>query len=83
MAAAAVTGALFGVMALAGPGEAARCGARPDGIVDPSGPESGTWDSPGEVISYFNTELGIRSSEFDAPPGQTVRALCAGAPDTP
>ncbi len=83
MAAVAVTGALFGVMSLAGPAEAAKCGAKPDGIVDPAGPQTGTWDSPGEVISYFNTELGIRSSQFPAPPGQTVKGLCAGAPTAP
>ena len=81
LAAAAVTGALFGVIALAGPADAARCGGKPDGIVDPSGPETGTWDSPGEVIGFLNKNGFQRSSDFEAPAGLLVRDLCAGAPD--
>ena len=72
-------GALLGFTAMSGAVDAARCGGQPDGVVDPSGPGTGTWDSPGEVISYFNTVLGIHSNVF-APPGAEVKALCAGAP---
>ena len=79
-AGAAAIGLVIGGLAFTGPADAARCGGQPDGIVDPSGPQSGTWDSPGEVISYFNTVLDIRSSDFDAPPGQQVKLLCQGAP---
>ena len=82
MAVAAVTGALFGAMALTGPADAAKCGAMPDGdIGDPTTPNE-KWDSPGEVISYLNRN-GIRSSTFEAPPGQLVKLLCAGAPEAP
>ena len=78
--AAVAFGVLVGAIGLTTPVDAASCGGMPDGIVDPSGPESGTWDSPGEVISYFNSELHIHSNTFPAPPGQTVKELCAGAP---
>lgn len=77
--AAIVIGLLMGGVGVAGTADAARCGGMPDGIVDPNGPETGTWDSPGEVISYFNRN-GIHSNTFPAPPGQTVKQLCAGAP---
>ena len=79
IAIAVTAGALLGFTGMSGVADAARCGGQPDGIVDPSGPGTGTWDSPGEVISYFNTVVGVHSNVF-APPGAEVKALCAGAP---
>ena len=78
IAIAVTAGALLGLMGMSGGADASRCGAQPDGIVELPGPNE-TWDSPGEVISYLNTN-GIRSNTFDAPPGQLVKQLCAGAP---
>lgn len=53
IAIAVTAGALLGLTGMSGAADAARCGGQPDGIVDPGGPGTGTWDSPGEVISYF------------------------------
>lgn len=78
LAVAATAGVLMGFTGLSGTADAARCGRRPDGIVDPG--NIGTWASPGEVISYFNTVLGVHSNQFPAPPGAEVAALCGGAP---
>lgn len=80
IAIAVTAGALLGLTGMSGAADAARCGGQPDGIVDPSGPGTGTWDSPGEVISYFNTVVGVHSNLFPAPPGSDVKAFCAGAP---
>ncbi len=78
IAIAVAAGALLGFTGMSGAADAARCGGRPDGVVDPGNP--GTWASPGEVISYFNTVLGVHSNQFPAPPGAEVSALCGGAP---
>ena len=74
-------GMSVGVIGLASPADALQCGGRPDGIVDlEGGPATGTWDSPGEVISYVVTNLGSNALRNGGAPGQTVKVLCAGAP---
>lgn len=72
------TGVLVGSIVLTTPADALRCGDRPDGEVEFPGPND-TWDSPGEVISFLNRS-GVRSNTFEAPPGQLVKLICAGAP---
>jgi hypothetical protein len=71
-------GVSLGAVGFAGSADASRCGAMPDGIVDlEGGPASGTWDSPGEVISFVVANLGPEALDK---PGQTVKVLCQGAP---
>ena len=76
-------GMLLGVTSMSGGVDAAKCGGQPDGIVDlAGGPESGTWDSPGEVVSFITTNLGSEVLRDGGPPGQLVKLLCAG-PNVP
>jgi hypothetical protein len=79
-----VAGTMIGGMGLAGGAEASRCGGMPDGVVDlENGPASGTWDSPGEVVSYVVANFGSEGLRGGGPPGQQVRVLCGGAPVAP
>jgi hypothetical protein len=64
---------LSGAGLTASPASASRCGNMPDGYVDLG--DISTWASPGEVISYLNSQ-GIRTIRA----GLTVRQLCGGAP---
>jgi hypothetical protein len=74
-------GVSLGAVGFAGSADARSCGAKPDGIVDlEGGPASGTWDSPGEVISFVTTTLGSDALRAGGPPGQLVKLLCGGAP---
>jgi len=73
-------GLLLGAASMSGGVDAAKCGDKPDGIVVLPGPND-SWDSPGEVISYLNSELGVRSSTLP-PAGQLVKLLCGG-PNVP
>jgi hypothetical protein len=79
-----VAGTMIGGMGLAGGAEASRCGGMPDGVVDlDTGPASGTWDSPGEVVSYVVALYGSEGLRGGGPPGQLVKVLCGGAPVAP
>jgi hypothetical protein len=77
-AVAIAAGALIGSIGLAGGADAARCGGMPDGWVDLSNMD--TWDSPGEVVSFINTDArAFTGGSSQLPPaGQEVRALCGG-----
>jgi hypothetical protein len=77
IAIAVTAGVLLGFTGMSGAADAAKCGARPDGIVLLPGPND-SWDSPGEVIGYLNKTGEARSSDFEAPAGQLVKLLCAG-----
>ena len=74
-------GVSLGAVGFASSADASRCGAMPDGIVDlEGGPASGTWDSPGEVVSFVVANLGSEALRAGDPPGQLVKVLCQGAP---
>jgi len=80
VALAAAFGLMLGGIGFAGSAEASRCGGMPDGVVDlEGGPASGTWDSPGEVVSFIVTNGGT----LEGAPGQLVKPLCGGAPQAP
>jgi hypothetical protein len=75
-------GVSLGAVGFAGSADASRCGGMPDGIVDlEGGPASGTWDSPGEVVSYITTNNGSAALRAGGPPGQLVKLLCGGPGD--
>ena len=73
IAVAVIGGVLLGITGMSGAADAAKCGTRPDGKVNLEDPT--TWASPGEVVSYINSGLGVHASGV---PGETVRLVCAG-----
>ncbi len=75
IAVALAAGTLLGFTGVSGSADAARCGGQPDGLVDLG--DVSTWASPGEVVSFINSGLGVHASGV---PGQTVKLFCGGAP---
>ncbi len=75
IAVALAAGTLLGFTGMSGSADARRCGGQPDGYVDLN--DVGTWASPGEVVSFINSDLSLHAT---GAPGVTVKLFCGGAP---
>ena len=73
IAVAVIGGVLLAITGMGGAADAAKCGGRPDGVVDLN--DFSTWASPGEVVSYINSGLGVHAGGV---PGELVRVVCSG-----